>query len=82
MNLHQLLSCQILSYSRTRGLFAGASLSGAVVKQDRDDNEKLYGRKVTAKEILIDGTVRTPQVALALNSALTKYSPKGGESFK
>ena len=75
------LHAQILSYSRTRGLFAGASLSGAVVKQDEDDNQKLYGRKVTAKEILIDGTVRTPRAAEALNSALTKYCPKGGQSF-
>ena len=75
------LHAEILSYSRTRGLFAGASLDGAVVKQDRDDNEKLYGHLVTAKEILIDGSVRTPQPAHALDSALTKYSPKGGHTF-
>jgi lipid-binding SYLF domain-containing protein len=75
------LHAQILSYSRTRGLFAGASLDGAVLKQDNDDNEKLYGRKVTAKEILIDGTVRTPQAARALDNALTKYSPRGGKEF-
>jgi SH3 domain-containing YSC84-like protein 1 len=76
------LHAQILSYSRSQGLFAGASLSGAVVKQDEDDNQKLYGRKVTAKQILIDGTVRTPRAAQPLNSALTKYSPKGGQAFK
>jgi lipid-binding SYLF domain-containing protein len=52
-----------------------------VVKQDRDDNEKLYGRMVTAKEILIDGSVGAPQAAHALDSALTKYSPKGGQTF-
>jgi lipid-binding SYLF domain-containing protein len=75
------LHAEILSYSRTRGLFAGASLDGAVVKQDRDDNEKLYGRKVTAKEILIDGTVRTPRAAQGLDSVLTKHSPKGGQAF-
>ena len=75
------LHAEILSYSRTRGLFAGASLDGAVVKQDKDDNEKLYGRKVSAKEILIEGTVSTPQEAQALDSALTKYSPKGGKTF-
>lgn len=75
------LHAEILSYSRTRGLFAGASLDGAILKQDRDDNEKLYGRKVTAKEILIDGTVRTPGAAQGLDSALTKYSPKGGQAF-
>jgi SH3 domain-containing YSC84-like protein 1 len=75
------LHAEILSYSRTRGLFAGASLDGAVLKQDNDDNEKLYGRKVSAKEILIDGTVRTPLAAQALDNALTKYSPKGGKTF-
>ena len=52
------------------------------MKQDQDDNQKLYGRKVTAKQILIDGTVRTPRSAQPLNSALTKYSPKGGQAFK
>jgi len=76
------LHAEILSYSRSQGLFAGVSLSGAVVKQDEDDNQKLYGRKVTAKEILIDGTVRTPRAAQPLDSALTKYSPKGGQAFK
>ena len=76
------LHAEILSYSRTRGLFAGLSLDGAVVKQDKDDNRKLYGRDVSAKEILIDGTVRTPQAARALDNTLTKYSPKGGQEFK
>jgi SH3 domain-containing YSC84-like protein 1 len=75
------LHAEILSYSRTRGLFAGVSLDGSVVKQDRDDNEKLYGRKVSAKEILIDGTVRTPRAARCLDGALAKYSPKGGRTF-
>jgi lipid-binding SYLF domain-containing protein len=75
------LHAEILSYSRTRGLFAGVSLDGAVMKQDKDDNEKLYGRRVSAKEILIDGTVATPQSARALDNALRKYSPKGGRSF-
>jgi lipid-binding SYLF domain-containing protein len=75
------LHAEILSYSRTRGLFAGVSLDGAVVKQDRDDNEKLYGRKVSAKEILIDGKVRTPPSARGLDRTLTKYSPKGGRTF-
>ena len=76
------LHAEILSYSRTRGLFAGLSLDGAVMKQDRGDNEKLYGRKVSAEDILINGTMRAPRSALALNTALGKYSPKGGESFK
>ena len=75
------LHAEILSYSRSQGLFAGVSLSGAVVKQDENDNQKLYGRKVTAKQILIEGTVRTPRGAQTLDSALAKYSPKGGQAF-
>ncbi|HEV2494822.1 MAG TPA: lipid-binding SYLF domain-containing protein [Terriglobia bacterium] len=76
------LHAEILSYSRTQGLFAGLSLDGAVVKQDKDDNRKLYGREVSAKELLIDGTVRSPQSARGLDRTLTKYSPKGGQTFK
>ncbi len=75
------LHAEILSYSRSRGLFAGASLDGAVYKQDEDDNQKVYGRKVTAKEILIDGTVPTPRAAEGLDGTLTKLSPSGGRTF-
>ena len=75
------LHAEILSYSRTRGLFAGVSLDGAVLKQDADDNRKLYGRKISAKEILIDGTVASPRSARALDNTLTKYSPRGGQGF-
>jgi len=75
------LHAEILSYSRTRGLFAGVSLDGAVVKQDEGDNRGLYGRKLTAREILIDGVVAAPPEAAPLDQALAKYSPKGGLSF-
>src|SRR5271170_5870577 len=57
------LHAEILSYSRTRGLFAGLSLDGAVVKQDKDDNHQLYGREISAREILIDGKVQPPPSA-------------------
>jgi len=75
------LHAEILSYSRSRGLFGGASLDGAVYKQDEDDNQKVYGRRVTAKEILIDGTVRPTGAALGLDGTLTKFSPSGGRTF-
>jgi lipid-binding SYLF domain-containing protein len=75
------LHAEILSYSRSRGLFAGASLDGAVYKQDKDDNQELYGRRVTAKEILIDGTVPSPRAADGLDGTLTKFSPSGGRTF-
>jgi len=75
------LHAEILSYSRSRGLFAGASLDGAVYKQDEDENQKVYGRRVTAKEILIDGTVRPTHAAFRLDGTLTKFSPSGGRTF-
>jgi len=75
------MQAEILTYSRSRGLFAGLSLSGQVVKQDDDGNERLYGRKVDPKDILFKGTVGTPAAARSLDAALAKYSPKGGEKF-
>src|SRR5438105_13524417 len=76
------LHAEILSYSRTRGLFAGFSLDGAVMKQDKDDNRKLYGREVSAKQILIDGTVAAPASARPLDNLLAQYAPRGGERFR
>jgi len=72
------LHAEILSYSRTRGLFAGVSLSGSVFKQDHDSNKELYGRDITAKEILIDGDVPPPADAAALEASLARYSPRRG----
>jgi lipid-binding SYLF domain-containing protein len=76
------LHAEILSYSRTRGLFAGVSLDGSVVKQDKEDNELLYHRVISAKDILINGEAEIPPAAQPLDATLTKYSPKGGQSFK
>jgi len=76
------LHAEILSYSRTRGLFAGVSLDGGVVKQDKRDNELLYHRAIRAKDILINGEVEIPPTAQPLDATLAKYSPKGGQSFK
>ena len=75
------LQAEILTYSRARGLFAGLSLEGQVVKQDNDANERLYGRKVDPKDILFRGTVPPPAAASALDATLTKYSPHGGEKI-
>jgi SH3 domain-containing YSC84-like protein 1 len=75
------LHAEILSYSRTRGAFAGVSLSGAVFKQDRDGNKDLYGRNVTAREIVIDADVPVPPDAVPLIRELARFSPKGGHAF-
>ena len=75
------LHAEILSYSRSRGLFAGLSLAGAVLRQDGDGNHRLYGREVSPQEILIEGKVPPPPPAKSLDAILTKYSPHGGSSF-
>jgi SH3 domain-containing YSC84-like protein 1 len=75
------LHAEILSYSRSRGLFAGLSLAGAVLRQDGDGNHRLYGREISPQEILIEGKVPPPPPAKSLDAILTKYSPHGGSSF-
>ncbi len=75
------LHAEILTYSRSRGAFAGLSLEGQVVKQDNDGNARLYGRKLDPKEILFAGAVAAPAAARSLDAALMKYSPRGGERF-
>jgi lipid-binding SYLF domain-containing protein len=69
-----LLNAEILSWSRTKGLFAGVALNGTVVQHDDGENEKLYGKRVTDKEI-ITGQVRPPEAAHILPRELDRYSP-------
>jgi lipid-binding SYLF domain-containing protein len=75
------LHAEILTYSRARGAFAGVSLDGQMFKQDGDSNEKLYGRKLAPEDILFKGVVPAPAAAQPLDTALTQFSPKGGEPF-
>lgn len=75
-----LITAEILTYSRSRGLFAGVSLKGAAITQDADANERLYGHKVDPQELLIEGKGDVPPPAKSLVSELEKYSPRGGES--
>jgi SH3 domain-containing YSC84-like protein 1 len=70
------LRAEILSYSRARGLFAGISLEGSSLRPDNDGNESLYGKKVTAKEIIRDGAVPVPPSGQKLIALLEKKSPK------
>jgi len=67
------LSAEILSWSRSKGLFAGIALTGATLRPDHDVNQELYGRKVDPKEIL-NGDVAAPAAARPLLTALGKYS--------
>jgi SH3 domain-containing YSC84-like protein 1 len=66
------LSAEILSWSRSKGLFAGIALTGATMRPDTDMNQELYGAKLTNKEIL-SGTQAPPAGASELISLLDKY---------
>src|ERR1700730_1139597 len=72
-NTDVLLRAEILSWSRSRGLFAGLSLEGATLRPDSSENRKLYGRDITNKEILETG-VTTPRGAQPLVAILNRYS--------
>src|SRR5713226_8880696 len=67
---------EILSYSRNKGLFAGVSLEGSTLRSDGSANEKLYGQKLSAKDIIRGGKVRSPGAAAELVGLLNKKSPK------
>jgi SH3 domain-containing YSC84-like protein 1 len=69
------MQAQMLSYSRTQGVFGGVSLSGTSLGPDDGDNEKLYGKKISAEEIF-DGNVQSPASASTLISELQTASPK------
>src|SRR3954453_7502909 len=69
------MHAEILSWSRSQGLFAGLALEGATLRQDQDDNAKLYGRKLTNREIVTSG-VRAPKAAAKLIAQLNRYSAR------
>lgn len=73
------MRAEILSYSRSHGIFAGVSIEGATLRPDRDDNQALYGRPVTQREIL-HGSLPPPASADRIYSELNRYAPfKKGE---
>jgi len=70
------LRAEILTYSRARGLFAGVSLEGSTLRPDNTANRRLYGRDLSAKEIIREGTVPVPASGQELVSTLNQESPK------
>ncbi len=70
------MSAEILSYSRSKGLFAGVSLEGSTLRSDGSANEKLYGQKLSAKEIIRENKVKIPPSAQELVALLNKKTPK------
>ena len=69
------LNAQILSYSRSKGLFAGAALEGAVVETADGDMRDVYGPSATAKSVLFDGTVTAPAQLTAFAQTVETYTP-------
>jgi lipid-binding SYLF domain-containing protein len=70
------MSAEILSYSRAKGLFAGVSLEGSTLRSDGGANENLYGKELDAREIVRDGAVAAPAAAKELVNFLNTKSPK------
>ena len=69
------MRADILSWSRSQGLFAGLALEGATLRQDLDDNATLYGKKLENRDIVTKG-VRAPKAAVKLMALLNRYSAK------
>ncbi len=70
------LKAEILSYSRAKGLFAGISLEGSTLRSDDGGDKSVYGREISAKEIVREGKVRPPAAARRLLAILQKNSPR------
>ncbi|HET9132215.1 MAG TPA: lipid-binding SYLF domain-containing protein, partial [Terriglobia bacterium] len=66
------LHAEILTYAKSKGLFAGVSLKGSTLRQDSEANGGLYGKKVDPKALLVDGNVPVPEDAVKFINALTK----------
>ena len=69
------MHAEILSWSRSQGLFAGVALEGATLRQDLDDNQTLYGKRLENRQIVTKG-VRAPKAASKLIALLNKYSAR------
>jgi lipid-binding SYLF domain-containing protein len=74
-NTDAYMRAEVLSYSRTRGLFAGVSLEGSTLRPDDNATEDVYGRRLTAREIVLGGHVEVPESGRHLVAVLQKGSP-------
>lgn len=70
------LKAEILSYSRSQGLFAGISLEGSTLRPDNDANEELYGKKIEARDVVRSTSVQVPASGGSLVGRLQKASPR------
>jgi len=69
------LNAQLLTYSRSKGLFAGAALEGAVIETANEDMRDAYGAGVASRQVLFDGSTKAPEPVKAFARTLEKYSP-------
>jgi lipid-binding SYLF domain-containing protein len=76
------MRAEMLSYSRSRGVFGGVSLEGATLMVDSDANENLYGKKVSADDVVVKGTVPPPEAASALLATLNTHAPRNVSANK
>jgi SH3 domain-containing YSC84-like protein 1 len=70
------MRAEMLTYSRSRGLFAGVSLEGSTLRQDNGGNQRLYGKKISAEDIIRKGAVGVPPSGQKLIALLNQKSPK------
>jgi len=75
------MRAEMLTYSRSRGLFAGVSLEGSTLRPDNEANTLVYGSKLEPREI-VKGTVAVPSAARSMVGTLTEHSPKNTSEGK
>jgi SH3 domain-containing YSC84-like protein 1 len=73
------LTAGILAWSRSRGAFAGLTVGGGTLRNDLDENEELYGKRVTNKEVLLGNAVKPTAAAQPLIASLNRFSAQEGE---
>src|SRR3989441_4206984 len=76
------MHAEILSWSRSRGVFLGASLEGVVIKPNRKATEEFYGKPVTAADILVAQSVHAPRAAKSFRETATRYSRRTTQEFE
>jgi lipid-binding SYLF domain-containing protein len=70
------MNAEMLSWSRSKGVFAGVSLEGSTIRSDDEANKKLYGKELNAKQIILQGEVKTPPAGQSLDQLLNSTSPR------
>ena len=70
------MNAEMLSWSRSKGVFGGLSLEGSTIRSDDEANKKLYGKDVNAKQIIVERDVKSPAAAQSLEQLLTSTSPR------